>query len=381
MAHKDDPVSDWTKLLWPGFYAAEAGLALARVMIGTLTPPDATSPRPEPAWASPNEVVLELSAARLRRFDCPPKGGGGHAPILVCAPFALHDARIADLCEGHSLMARLRAGGGPLYLVEWLSARETQAFRTIDDYLADLNVMVDEIGGFCDFVGLCQGGWLGLAFAARFPSKARRLVIAAAPIDTHAAETPFSALARSTPIETFEELAQMGGGFARGAQAQQFWGLLAHSDEQIHALCQSDLTLDSDEFRARTAAFRAWSESPLDLPGAYYLEVVERLYKQNQLARGEFVALGKRIDLRVLCAPLYLIAAQDDDIAAPEQTLACARLVGTPPAAIRQRIVPGGHLNLFFGRRTLDAIWPDVVAWLCAPAPAARRAKASGVRA
>ncbi|WP_298355255.1 alpha/beta fold hydrolase [Rhodoblastus sp.] len=375
MARGSDHDFDWTRLVWPGFFAAEAALAFARSMMAGFRPPPL--PRPEPVWASPNEVALELPAARLRRFDRP---GATKAatPILVCAPFALHDARIADLAEGHSLMARLGGADRPLYLVEWLSAREDQLFRGIDDYLADLVVMVDEIGGRCDFVGLCQGGWLGLLFAARFPARVGKLVIAAAPIDTEAGDTRFSALARATPIETFQELVRLGGGLARGEEAQRFWELGAPSDAQIHDLLQSDLPLDSPAFADRLAMFRAWSGAPLDLPGAYYLETVQKLYKRNELARGEFVALGKRIDLRAVRAPLYLIAAENDDIAAPEQTFACAWLVGTPSAAVRTKVVPGGHLDLFLGRRALDSLWSDVVDWLAAPAPRQRPPPTSG---
>jgi poly(3-hydroxyalkanoate) synthetase len=374
MARDGDWDFDWAGLFWPGLFAAEAGLAFTRTLMGGVSPLP-PPPRPEPVWASPNEVVLELAAARLRRFN-PLVARSAATPILVCAPFALHDARIADLAEGHSLMAKLCAASRPLYLVEWLSAREDQIFRSIDDYLADLVVMVDEIGGRCDFVGLCQGGWLGLLFAARFPARVGKLVIAAAPIDTEAGETPFSALARATPVETFQELVRLGRGLARGEEAQRFWGLRARSDAQIHALLQSDLPLDSPAVADFVARFRAWSGAPLDLPSAYYLETVENLYKRNELARGEFVALGRRIDLRALRTPLYLIAAEDDEITAPEQTLACAGLVGTPPAAVRKRVVPGGHLDLFLGRRTLDTLWPDVVDWLGAPT-SRRRAKTS----
>ena len=116
---------DWTMLFWPGLFAAEAGLAFTRTMMAGFRPPP--SPPPEPVWATANEIVLELPAARLRRFDRPAAGSAG-TPILVCAPFALHDARIADLCEGHSLMARLRGAGRPLYLVEWLSAQKNPDF-------------------------------------------------------------------------------------------------------------------------------------------------------------------------------------------------------------------------------------------------------------
>ncbi|HUO53333.1 MAG TPA: alpha/beta fold hydrolase [Rhodoblastus sp.] len=372
MARGDDIKSDWARLLWPGLLAAETGVAFAHRVIEALTPALSEAPRPEPVWASPNTIVLELGAARLRRFgpttqdrtkDRTKDRTRARTPILVCAPFALHDARIADLCEEHSLMAQLGAGGGPLYLVEWLSAQKTQASRRIDDYLADLNVMVDAIGGRCDFVGLCQGGWLSLIYAARFPEKARKLAIAAAPIDTRAGDTPFSALALATPIETYQQLIHLGEGLARGDQAQQFWGLTAQSPEQIHALLESGLPLDSARFLACADLYRAWCDRPLDLPGAYYLEVVDKLYKRNQLAEGQFIALGRQIDLRRLRAPLFLIGARDDEISSPQQTLACARLVGTPPEAIRERIVPGGHLGLFLGAPAMKNLWPEVVAW------------------
>jgi pimeloyl-ACP methyl ester carboxylesterase len=53
--------------------------------------------------------------------------------------------------------------------------------RTIDSYLSDLNVAVDDIGPPVDLIGLCQGGWLSLVYAARFAGKVRRLVLAGAP--------------------------------------------------------------------------------------------------------------------------------------------------------------------------------------------------------
>ena len=56
-------------------------------------------------------------------------------------------------------------------------------YLSIDNYLADLNVAIDEIGAPVDLVGLCQGGWLSLVYAARFPGKVRRLVLAGAPVD------------------------------------------------------------------------------------------------------------------------------------------------------------------------------------------------------
>ena len=364
MPDKPETGFEWTNLFWPALVAAESAVALTGRMLGAFPAPaaDRETQAPEPVWTSEHEIVLELGAVRLRRFTA--GSTRGRRPILVCAPFALHDARLVDICEGHSLMAVLRGGGAPLYLLEWLSANSAQAFRGIDDYLSDLNVLVDEIGGVCDFIGLCQGGWLSLIFAARFPSKAGKLVLAGAPIDIEAADSTLSLLARSTSIETFQDVVRLGEGLARGNQLLSFWRNDMESAEAIHALLQSELPLDSPRFEAQAALVRAWSEHRLNLPGAYYLEVAEKFYKHNQLAKGEFVALGQRIALHDMRRPLYLVAALDDEVAAPEQTLACAGLVGTPRAALRARTTSGSHISLFVGAKSLEEVWPDVLDWL-----------------
>ena len=92
--------------------------------------------------------------------------------------------------------------------------------------------------------------------------------------------------------------------------------------------------------------------------------MAEKFYKHNQLAKGEFVALGQRIALHDMRRPLYLVAALDDEVAAPDQTLACAGLVGTPRAALRARKTPGSHVSLFVGAKSLEEVWPDVLDWL-----------------
>jgi len=347
---------DWLGLMLPGLAAVEAGALFARQFADVFVPP-ASEPAPGPPWASANEIVLDLRAARLRRF-----GAGSGRPVLVCAPFALHGAQIADLCAGHSLMQALRACGRPLYLIEWLSADPSEAGRRIDDCLSDLNVLVGELGEV-DFIGICQGGWLGLIFAVRFPGRVRKIVLAGSPIDIEAGASKLSLLAQSTSMETFRQLVCLGGGLALGAHADRVWPQPSAA-EDIHRLLQSDAPCDSQTFAACAEAFRRWAARTLDLPGAYYLEVVEMFYKSNALARGDFVALGKRIDLRAARNPLFLLAAANDEISAPAQTMACADLVGTPRNEIVSRLAEGGHLSLFLGARNLRGVWREAAAWI-----------------
>ena len=128
------------------------------------------------------------------------------------SPFALPHRHDPPTSPGHSLIERCEVQPALPYSTDWRSARTDMASLAIDDYIADLNVLIDELGGTVDLVGLCQGGWLGLVYAARFPQKLRRLVLAGAPVDISAGDCALSRLAQSTPLELFRELVGLGGG-------------------------------------------------------------------------------------------------------------------------------------------------------------------------
>jgi poly(3-hydroxyalkanoate) synthetase len=100
------------------------------------------------------------------------------------------------------------------------------------------------------------------------------------------------------------------------------------------------------------------------LPGAYYLQVVSWLYQQNRLATGNFVALGRRIDLAALRHPIFLLGAADDEVVAPAQLFATANRVGTPKEQIETATESCGHLALFLGAGTIGNTWPRIARWL-----------------
>lgn len=282
-------------------------------------------------------------------------------PTLVCTPFALHGSNVADFAPGHSLIGALRrAGLRRLYAVDWRSATPDMRLLTIDDYLAALNIAVDELGPPVDLIGLCQGGWMSLVYAARFPGKVRRLVIAGAPIDLRAGESVLSRLAAETPLSVFEELVRLGDGRVLGQRVLELWrGPLTVADARDVLQVRGD-----DALRELEQRFAAWNAWTVDLPGTYYLQVVSWLFKENRIAEGRFTALGRTIDLSALDAPMFLLAARDDELVAPEQLFAAARLVATPARDIEMATEPCRHLGLFMGAQTLQRAWPRVVHWL-----------------
>jgi poly(3-hydroxyalkanoate) synthetase len=236
-------------------------------------------------------------------------------------------------------------------------------FLGIDEYLADLNALVDQVGGLVDLIGLCQGGWLSLVYAGRFPIKVRKLVMVGAPVDIAARHSRLSAIAEATPLIMFQNLVSLGDGRVIGRNLARFWRNGTDPTDLRESL-QTLQPIGSPEFAHLEAIFRNWNSWTIDLPGAYYLEVVEKLYKRNELASGRFVALGQKIDLSRLRLPMYLLVGSADEVVAPEQLLAVERLVGTQPKYLRHEVAPCNHLGLFMGRRTLEEYWPKIVRWM-----------------
>jgi poly(3-hydroxyalkanoate) synthetase len=352
----------YAAFFWPALVAvsaSEAASSIAAQFMGFDA--EGGSPGREPEGVTPSRIALELHTVKLRDFTLAADG----VPTVLCTPLALHGGVVADLASGHSLVAALRdAGIDRLFMADWRSATADMRFLGIDDYLADLNVLVDELGGLVDLIGLCQGGWLSLVYAGRFPAKVRKLVMAGAPIDIVARHSELSALAAATPLTMFQGLVSLGNGRVIGCNLAKLWGNDTVDADDIRRSLQTLEPVGSPEYSRLEAIFRAWNAWTIDVPGNYYLEVIEKLYKRNELAAGHFVALGQKIELSRLRLPIYLLAGSADEVVAPEQLLALERLVGTAPEHLRHDVAPCNHLGLFMGRATLRDHWPRIVRWM-----------------
>lgn len=367
-AGADAGVAFANPFLWSLFAAvtaSDAAAAFLRDIASSLLEAGAAAEHGHaPCWTTPNRIALELPTMRLRDFSAPAQA---RAPAtLVCAPFALHCADIADFAPGHSLVETLLQRGGRLLVTDWRSATPVMRYLSIDSYLADLNVAVDEAGPPIDLIGLCQGGWLALIYAARFPDKVRRLVLAGAPIDIAAGQSRLSQLSADLPFDVFEELVRAGNGLVLGQAVRALWTpmLGAQAIDDV-------LQLPRDTAPAARVAleqrFREWDAATVNLPGAYYLEVVRDIFKGNRLAKGELVALGRKVELSQVRHPLFLLAARDDELVHPQQLFAAARLVATPAAEIETATEPCSHLGLFLGAGSVARHWRRIAQWLAAP--------------
>jgi poly(3-hydroxyalkanoate) synthetase len=315
-----------------------------------------------PELATPNKARLDLRTMVLREYGKP-----GGVPTLIDAPHAGHTAMIADYHKGQSLVETLLANGiGHIALTDWKSATDDMKDLEIDNYLAEVIIAIDDLGGRVDLVGLCQGGWVAAMVAARFPEKVNKLVLAGAPIDTDAGNGPIKRMVHESSASFYEELVAMGGGLMKGSYMLQGWKNMHPVQHYIQDHVDLYEHMDDPVYLKKEETFESWYENPIDLPGRWYLQVINQIFKQNLLAKGKFVGLGRTLNLKDINCPVYLLAGADDDITTPEQVLDAAKYLGTPKAHIAKKTVPGGHIGLFMGARTLKEHWPPIARWITA---------------
>jgi polyhydroxyalkanoate depolymerase len=313
-----------------------------------------------PVLATPNKVRLNLRTMMLRDY-----GTQDGRPTLVVAPYAGHTAMIADFHKGQSLVETLLGNGiGHVALTDWKSATEDMKDLEIDNYLAEIVVAIDDLGGRVTLIGLCQGGWAAAMIAARFPDKVNSLVLAGAPIDTDAGDGPVKRMAHESPVSFYEELVELGGGLMKGSLMLQGWKNMHPEQHYIEDYIDLYEHIDDPAYLAKEEIFNSWYENPIDLPGRWYLQAINQLFKENRLAKGEFVGLGRKLNLHDITCPVYLLAGADDDITTPGQVLDAVEYLGTAKNSIVQKTVPGGHIGLFMGARTLKETWPHIAQWI-----------------
>lgn len=313
-----------------------------------------------PEWASENHIELELHTVRIKSFD-----QGAKIPTLIIAPYAGHTSTVVDFGPKQSLVATLIDNGVKgVYATDWKSATPEMSSYDIDNYLSDLTVCVDHLGGKVNLAGMCQGGWLCAMFAARFPDKVNSMILAGAPINTDAGNGIIKQYANKYPMEFYQELVSMGGGNLKGEFMLEGFKSMNPEKEYFEKYVELYEHIEDPTYVERFDHFERWYEHTISLPGKWYLQVVKELFKENRLFKGEFIALGKKISLRDVVCPVYLLAGESDDITPKEQVFDAEKVLGTPSTSIVKETAKGGHIGLFMGSTPLRENWPHIAEWL-----------------
>jgi poly(3-hydroxyalkanoate) synthetase len=318
--------------------------------------------REKPTWAHHAREVRSWPIARLLDYSAP--SATVAVPTLVLPPQAGHASSIVDYGRDQSQMLTLRdAGLDSIFAIDWLPATQETAACSIEEYVEVLADAVEFLGGRVNLVGDCQGGWLAVVYAGLHPEQVNTLTIGGAPIDTHAGQSGIQEwtrlFARRKELDVYRALVKAGGGLQLGRSQLRGFKLLEPGAE-IERLMGLLANIHDPEYVTRHIDFTNWFEWTQDVPGAFYLWIIEHLFLNNELARGTLVVHGARVDLSAIDCPIFLLAGTKDHITPAEQVWALADLVSTPAERVSRELVDAGHLGLFMGRSALAEHWRPV---------------------
>lgn len=356
------------------------------------------TPHPEgDAFARPDFPPLGASAFRAFGISSVTGPGGARVAVretvdLVFGAGQMRSFRAAHAVRRSILVVAPLAGAFPYLLrdlvvallgiadhvavTDWPDARYLPVERGpfgFDANSLETAAMIAALGARCHVVGVCQGAvpaLVGTALAAGEGRAPASLSLLGGPIDPACHPTHLDRiLASSSAVEAadlFETVPALFAGagravFPRRRQMQAF-GFYLWRQGLTGGELPLKLVADDGEDPARFPLARlCWDM--MDIPKEFFLENVERVFRQRLLANGPFQVGGRHVDLAALDRTLLLtVEGGDDDIAAPGQTEAAHRLCPNLPQALhRHRLLAGvGHFSLFYGGRMRRDVLPAI---------------------
>jgi polyhydroxyalkanoate depolymerase len=205
------------------------------------------------------------------------------------------------------------------------------------------------------------------------------MTLVAGPVDVDVSPTRVNDLARSGPPGWFRDTVvttvpppYAGAGRRVYPGFLQLAGFVAmnpqrHLDAHVGLY---EALVAGDHTRARTT--REFYDEYLavaDLPAEVYLDTIEDIFRQNRLARGEYMWRGRRVRPEAITRTgLLTVEGEHDDICGPGQTMAAHEFCTRIPAFRRRHHLQAGvgHFGVFSGRRWEGQVYPMVRGFIAA---------------
>ncbi len=296
--------------------------------------------------------------------------------VLLVAPMSGHYATLLRSTV-KSLLVNCE-----VYITDWHNARDipvSEGKFDVEDYTLYLVDFMKELGPDTHVIAVCQPAPLTLAataYLAEVEPKAQpsTLTLIGGPVDPDATPTEVTDFGRRVTMGQLEETMIQRVGFKyKGVGRMVYPGLLQlasfmsmNAERHSKAFSDQIQRVIRDEASDHDAHNRFYDEylAVMDMTAEFYLSTVERVFKNREIARNEFVVAGHKVDIgKITDVAVKSVEGTNDDISAPGQCIAALDLcTGLPDSKKASHVEPGaGHYGIFAGRSWRDNIRPLVI--------------------
>jgi poly(3-hydroxybutyrate) depolymerase len=319
-------------------------------------------------------TVLEKPFCKLLHFEH--TDGLERPKVLLIAALSGHHA---TLCKStvETLIPTY-----DLYITDWIDAKHVPIADGkfgFDEYVSYLIEFLELLGAGSHIIAVCQPVVQALIATAvlakrKSPVVPVSLTLMAGPVDTRINANQVNDFALRFPREWYEQtlIHTVPFGYA-GAGRRVYPGFLQLGSflsmnlsshiEKFQRYFQHLLNGEMD-FVERHREFYDEYLAVLDLTEDFYMETMDRVFREHHLPTGVMTWQGEFVDLGAVTeTALFTIEGADDDICAAGQTEAALALCKNLSASKKQHYIQRdvGHYGVFSGSKFREHIAPRII--------------------
>ena len=324
------------------------------------------------------EIILAKPFCHLTKFATTSSRKSTES-VLIIAPMSGHYATLA-----RNTVASLVPDCN-VFVTDWKNARDVPANLgsfNVDDFVDYLIEFITFLGPMTNVLAICQPAPLAVAAAARLAhdnpaAMPKSLTLMGGPVDPAANPSAVTNYANNTDIEYLRSTVIMpvaedfpGAGRLVYPGLMQLTAFIsmnatAHLEAFVRQIgAESDGSARDDDRHNR---FYNEYLAVMDMPAEFFLDTVQRIFKNREIAANNFEHHGQKLDIgAVQNTRLLIIEGGRDDISAPGQCQAALTLFSGLTETQKDYILEkdAGHYGIFSGKAWRNKIRPKYLEFI-----------------
>ena len=287
---------------------------------------------------TPKELVYSDGHLNLFHY-LPARPAATLLPPILIVYSLINRYYMIDLQPDRSLVRRLLELGADLYVLDWGYPTPLDRFTTMEDhigYLGDCADVVRERHGSerVNLLGICQGGYFTLCYAALNPERVGSLITMITPLDFDLDDTILARVAKHTDTD---RLVDTLGNIPGSLMHQQF---LLRSPFAQNVQKYADLMnlFDDREQLMTFLRMERWINDSPDHPGETFRKWLKDGYQENKLVKGTLNSAASRSRSPTCGCPYSTCSASamtSSSRSHPPRSKNTSALPTTPPGRFR----------------------------------------------
>lgn len=272
-----------------------------------------------------------------------------------------------------------------VYMVDWKDARDVPLDKGefgLDTYIQSVMDCMKELGPDGHVMAVCQPtvavlSAVSIMAANDDPNQPQSMTLMAGPLDTRNSQTEVNKFARSKSIDWFKDNL-----LARVPDSYEGAGRLVYPGyRQLTAFMAMNPDNHMKSFGKIFNALKDGDEKTLkkfddfydeyfavaDLDAKFYIETVEKVFKEHHLPNGKMTFNGQKVDpAKIGKTALFTVEGGKDDICEPGETIAvqdmCINIKSDRKFHYLQE--GAGHYGVFSGSKFRENIAPRITGFI-----------------